>query len=31
MHAQHLVMPAGIGNGVELGLGEVEAHCARPI
>ena len=26
MHAQHLVPPAGLGDGVELGLGQGEAH-----
>jgi hypothetical protein len=31
MHAQYLVLPAGVGNGVELWLGEGEAHSARPI
>jgi hypothetical protein len=25
------VLPAGVGNGVELWLGEGEAHSARPI
>jgi hypothetical protein len=31
VHAQHLVLPAGVGNGSELGLVEDEAHSARPI
>jgi hypothetical protein len=31
MHAQHLVLPAGVGNGVELWLVEDEACSARPI
>jgi hypothetical protein len=30
MHAQHPVLPAGVGDGLELWLGESEAHSASP-
>ena len=26
MHAQHLVSPAGVGDGIELGLGKNKTH-----
>ena len=31
MHAQHLVAPAGVGDGIEFWLGEGEAHSTNPI
>jgi hypothetical protein len=31
MHAQHLVAPAGVGDGIECWLGEGEANSTNPI